>query len=105
MKKSMMFGIVAAVPAAIGIAAGMAYYGPGSHDDHCGDMEPSPASAVSGIVCPVKGKTIASAEEASGTSVYKGKHYSFCCPGCKPKFDKAPAKYVENSAKGIYDKS
>lgn len=90
----MMLGIAGAVPIGIGIAAALAYYGPGSHEDHCGDMEPSPAPAVSGIVCPVKGKTIASAGMAGGTSVYKGKIYTFCCPGCKPKFDKDPGRYL-----------
>jgi len=28
-------------------------------------------------------------------STYKGKAYYFCCPGCKPAFDKNPAKYVK----------
>lgn len=32
--------------------------------------------------------------KASGTSVYKGKTYYFCCAGCKPSFDKAPAKFA-----------
>ena len=27
-------------------------------------------------------------------SVYKGKTYYFCCPGCKPQFDKNPEKYI-----------
>ncbi len=27
-------------------------------------------------------------------SKYKGKYYVFCCPGCKPKFDKNPKKYT-----------
>ena len=29
-------------------------------------------------------------------SVYKGRYYGFCCPGCKPKFDKNPAQYAGN---------
>ncbi|MDD1709537.1 MAG: YHS domain-containing protein [Methanoregulaceae archaeon] len=28
-------------------------------------------------------------------SEYKGKNYYFCAPGCKKKFDSAPAKYAE----------
>ena len=28
---------------------------------------------------------------------YKGKRYVFCCPGCKPKFDKDPAKYAKTA--------
>lgn len=28
-------------------------------------------------------------------STYKGKTYYFCCGGCKPTFDKDPAKYAK----------
>ena len=28
-------------------------------------------------------------------SVYKEKTYYFCCPGCKPQFDKDPEKYLK----------
>ncbi len=31
---------------------------------------------------------------AKFTSVYKGKTYYFCAPGCKRTFDKDPEKYV-----------
>jgi YHS domain-containing protein len=34
--------------------------------------------------------------KAAGTAVYKGKTYYFCSAGCKAKFEKEPAKYVEN---------
>ncbi|QUW03909.1 YHS domain-containing protein [Chloracidobacterium validum] len=27
-------------------------------------------------------------------SAYQGKRYYFCCPACKPKFDKNPRKYI-----------
>ncbi|OYT71616.1 MAG: hypothetical protein CFK52_07470 [Chloracidobacterium sp. CP2_5A] len=27
-------------------------------------------------------------------SDYRGKRYYFCCPACKPKFDKNPRKYI-----------
>ena len=56
------------------------------------------------IKCPVTGEKIASAAKAGEKSVYKGKAYYFCCPMCKPKFDKAPAKYIKNAAKGVYEK-
>jgi YHS domain-containing protein/predicted small lipoprotein YifL len=32
--------------------------------------------------------------EGSPRSVYKGKHYVFCCPPCKAKFDEDPEKYI-----------
>ena len=28
-------------------------------------------------------------------SVYKGKTYVFCCPGCKPMFDENPEKFTK----------
>ena len=34
-----------------------------------------------------------------GKSVYKGKTYYFCCPGCKPLFDKNPEKYIKKAPK------
>ena len=32
--------------------------------------------------------------EATQRSEHGGKHYVFCCPGCKPQFDADPAKYL-----------
>ncbi|MCP4195721.1 MAG: YHS domain-containing protein [Proteobacteria bacterium] len=34
-------------------------------------------------------------KEHSDHSEYKGRHYFFCCPGCKPKFDANPEKYIQ----------
>lgn len=50
-------------------------------------------------VCPVMGTKIPDVSKASGKSEYKGKTYYFCCPGCKPAFDKDPEKYVGKSKK------
>ena len=46
-------------------------------------------------VCPVMGTKIPDVSKAAGKSVYKGKTYYFCCPSCKPSFDKNPAKYIK----------
>ena len=43
--------------------------------------------------CPVMGGEF-TVTAGSTRSEYKGKHYVFCCPGCKPQFDANPAKYV-----------
>ena len=43
--------------------------------------------------CPVM-KAEFTVSENSPRSEYKGKHYVFCCPGCKPKFDADPEKYI-----------
>ena len=51
-------------------------------------------AAKPNLVCPVMNTKVASVKTAAGKSVYKGKTYYFCCAGCKPEFDKNPAKYV-----------
>jgi YHS domain-containing protein len=32
--------------------------------------------------------------KAAATTVYKGKTYYFCAPGCKTRFEKEPEKYA-----------
>ncbi len=43
--------------------------------------------------CPVM-KAEFVVKKDSARSEYKGKHYVFCCPGCKPQFDANPAKFI-----------
>jgi YHS domain-containing protein len=43
--------------------------------------------------CPVMGDVFTITKDST-FSEYKGKVVYFCCPGCKPKFDKDPAKYL-----------
>ena len=58
-----------------------------------------PAPAKKAVVrCPVMGGVVKDTKTAP-KSIYKGKTYYFCCPGCKPEFDKNPAKYVKKSGK------
>ncbi|MGC8833368.1 MAG: YHS domain-containing protein [Armatimonadota bacterium] len=54
------------------------------------------SKSAGGFICPVMGTKVASIADAAGKSVYKGKVYYFCCPECKPKFDKNPEKYIHN---------
>jgi len=35
-------------------------------------------------------------KNAPATSIYKGKKYYFCAPGCKRAFDKDPEKFLSN---------
>ena len=42
-------------------------------------------------VCPVSGKPI----DKQYSTVYKGKTVYFCCPKCKPMFEKEPEKYTD----------
>ena len=53
------------------------------------------AATAEKLICPVTGETVASKKAAAGHSTYKGKTYYFCCPGCKPAFDKDPAKFIK----------
>ncbi len=56
------------------------------------------------LICPVTGTKIASAAKAYSHETYKGKTYYFCCPECKPAFDKNPTKIITDSAHGKYQK-
>lgn len=67
-------------------------------------MKPAKAAKPMALICPVTGNKISSAKAAYSHETYKGKTYYFCCPECQPKFDKNPAKYIANSAKGKFDK-
>lgn len=44
--------------------------------------------------CPVMGNAFTVSKDTT-FSEYKGKYYAFCCPGCKPQFDKNPEKYLK----------
>lgn len=44
--------------------------------------------------CPVMGGVF-TIDKDTPHSEYKGKHVYFCCPACKPKFDKEPEKYLK----------
>ncbi len=61
-----------------------------------------PLAKTAALVCPVTREKIASVKDAVGSSVYKGKTYYFCCPECKPVFDKNPGKVISDAAKGKY---
>ena len=59
----------------------------------------APVAKTAAITCPVTGDKIADIKDAAGSSTYKGKTYYFCCAGCKPAFDKNPAKFAKDAAK------
>ncbi|MDO8589191.1 MAG: YHS domain-containing protein [Armatimonadota bacterium] len=77
----------------------------GTHGQTCGVHSGAACPVMKGasgqVTCPVMGKKVADLKNAP-KSVYKGKTYYFCCPDCKPKFDKDPAKFIKTaSAKGV----
>ncbi len=82
--------------AALALISGAAFAAPGP------TAKAAPARKAA-LICPVTGTKIASAAKAYNHETYKGKTYYFCCPECKPRFDKAPAKIIANAAKGKYE--
>lgn len=65
-------------------------------------MKGTPVTKKAALICPVTGTKIASAKTAYAHETYKGKTYYFCCPECKPAFDKTPDKIIANAKKGKY---
>jgi len=59
-------------------------------------FDSAPAIGSKGI-CPVSGQAFLVTEKTA-TSEHEGKHYGYCCPGCKPKFDADPAKYLADAS-------
>jgi len=55
------------------------------------------AEVIGNEICPVSGEKID--EKMKQTYEYKGKIYSFCCPGCVEEFKKNPEKYLEKIEK------
>ncbi len=54
--------------------------------------KPAPVAAktkAAPLFCVITGEDIASAKEAAGKAVYKGKTVYFCCPACIGRFNKA----------------
>jgi YHS domain-containing protein len=43
--------------------------------------------------CPVSKETFTVTAKTQ-SAVYKGKTYVFCCPDCKPEFEKTPVKFI-----------
>jgi YHS domain-containing protein len=56
------------------------------------DAMPAPGTDAR---CPVMKKDFKVTADST-YSVYKGKTYVFCCPGCKPPFDENPEKFTKN---------
>ncbi len=73
-----------------------------AHPGHSHAKKPASTAKAASLICPVTGTKIASIKAAVGHSTYKGKTYYFCCPECKPRFDKDPAKVVASAAHGNY---
>jgi hypothetical protein len=73
-----------------------------SNDDHSGDNHASDATSTTtaGGTKPYALKTCIVTDEAFDhgtpfTFVHNGQEIKMCCDGCKPDFDKEPAKYLK----------
>ena len=62
--------------------------------------KPAAPASTAALACPVTHEKIASIAKAYSKEVYQGKTYYFCCPDCKPQFDKNPAAYVKSASVG-----
>ncbi len=56
------------------------------HKQHIKEVDPMAIDPI----CKMK----VDEKTAKWKSIYKGKMYYFCAPGCKAEFDKNPEKYV-----------
>ena len=54
-------------------------------------------------ICPISGQAFVVTDKTE-TSEYEGKHYAYCCGGCKPKFDADPAAFTGGAADKPADK-
>lgn len=62
----------------------------------------APAAATAEATCPVSGEKFTPKAD-SPTSEFNGKTYTFCCGGCKKKFDAEPAKFTGAAPGGPAD--
>lgn len=53
-----------------------------------------PPAVGTKATCPVMGDEF-TVKKDTPRSEHKGRHYVFCCPACKPKFDANPEKYAK----------
>jgi YHS domain-containing protein len=56
--------------------------------------EPAPLAPGTKAKCPVTGEDF-TVKAGTAQTTYKGKRYAFCCPDCKPTFEKNPDKYAK----------
>jgi YHS domain-containing protein len=64
----------------------------GEHRDAPTSFEKQPAPGT-WAKCPVSGEVFRVGPDTE-FAAYDGRVYAFCCPDCKPDFDKDPAKYA-----------
>ena len=76
--------------AAFSLAAGAVFAAPDAK---------KPEAKQAKQMCAVMKHEITKIDKDTAKSVYNGKTYYFCCAGCKPEFEKNPAKYASAQSK------
>lgn len=76
----------------------------GEHEGHGHQHKASEVNIIGNVVgeksdkvelqCPVT-KNWFVLDKKTSRAVYKDKTYFFCCPGCKPQFEREPEKYLK----------
>jgi YHS domain-containing protein len=56
--------------------------------------EPPMIAVGTKMKCPVTGEEF-TVKPTTTQIVYNGKRYAFCCPDCKPDFEKNPSKFAQ----------
>lgn len=65
----------------------------GQHEDAARSFAQKPAAGT-WAKCAVSDEVF-QVDKDTQTAEYKGRWYAFCCPDCKPDFDKDPSKYAD----------
>ena len=65
----------------------------GQHQDAPTSFEKQPPPGT-WAKCPVSGDVFKVGADTE-FATYQGRVYAFCCPDCRPDFDKDPAKYAD----------
>ena len=67
----------------------------GEHRDAPTSFEKQPPQGT-WAKCPVSGDVFQVGKDTE-FATYNGRVYAFCCPDCKPDFDKDPAKFADKA--------
>jgi YHS domain-containing protein len=102
MKRNIFFALALMFAALLLVSAAPAYACDCGCDDKAKEQKAKPApksfdkppAVGTKATCPVMGDEF-TVKKDTPRSEYKGRHYAFCCPGCKPKFDANPEKYAK----------
>ena len=92
--KALLLAVAVAAAPALAHEHGHSGHGrKGEHRDAPTSFEEQPPPGT-WAKCPVSGDVFRVGQDTE-FATYDGRVYAFCCPDCKPDFDKDPAKYAD----------